>query len=79
MLFLECSEEVLLDRLLGRSKNSQRVDDNAASIHKRFETFRVQTLPVREWARERGKLVQVDASGTVEQVYQQCAKYFSTK
>ena len=39
VLFLQCSEEVMLERLLERGKTSGRADDNIESIKKRFRKF----------------------------------------
>jgi len=36
VLFLSCSEEVMLKRLLHRGETSGRADDNVESIQKRF-------------------------------------------
>lgn len=72
MLFFSCPESVLTERLLERGLTSQRIDDNAASIHKRLETYRIQTLPVREWASAAGKLHDIDSSGPVPIVFDEC-------
>ena len=45
VLFFECSEEVMLERIMKRgdeaaaSGGTKRVDDNAESAKKRFATF----------------------------------------
>ena len=46
LLFFECSEEVMQERLLKRSETSERPDDNIETIKKRFTTFAEKTLPV---------------------------------
>jgi UMP-CMP kinase len=46
MLLMECSEEVMLKRLLQRGAGSGRVDDNAETIRKRFNVYKTETLPV---------------------------------
>lgn len=46
MLFFECSEQVMEDRLLKRGETSGRTDDNADTIKKRFGTYIEKTLPV---------------------------------
>ena len=35
LLFLDCPQDIMLDRLLERGKTSGRVDDNPESIKKR--------------------------------------------
>jgi len=46
VLFFSCTEEIMKKRLLKRGETSGRVDDNEASIIKRFKTFETQTQPV---------------------------------
>lgn len=41
VLFLQCSEDVMLERLLERGKTSGRADDNIESIKKRFRKYQV--------------------------------------
>ncbi|CAH7666767.1 adenylate kinase-domain-containing protein [Phakopsora pachyrhizi] len=69
VLFLTCPEEKLLPRLIERGKTSGREDDNEESIKKRFRTFVETSLPVVDYYSEKGKVVQVDSSGTVEEIY----------
>lgn len=40
-LFLQCTEEVMLKRLLHRGETSGRTDDNVESIKKRFRTYAI--------------------------------------
>jgi len=69
VLFFTCTEEVMLQRLLERGKTSGREDDNAESIKKRFVTFHEQSMPVVEYYRKQAKVLEVDSTKTVEQVY----------
>lgn len=59
MLYFATTEEVLLARLLERGKTSGREDDNAASITKRFRTYKVETMPVIEYYSGLGKVAEV--------------------
>jgi adenylate kinase len=47
----------------------QRDDDNEDTIRNRLEVYRQQTAPLIEWYRERNKLEEVDAEGSVDEVY----------
>lgn len=69
VLFLTCPEEKLLPRLIERGKTSGREDDNEESIKKRFRTFAQTSMPVIDYYSSKGKVVQVDSSGTVDQIY----------
>ncbi|KAH7393183.1 hypothetical protein BKA64DRAFT_79305 [Cadophora sp. MPI-SDFR-AT-0126] len=69
VLFLDCPEDVMQDRLLKRAEMSRRVDDNIAIIRKRFKTFTQTTMPVIEHFRTQDKVVQMDATKVVDAVY----------
>lgn len=40
VIFFDCPEDAMVERLLERGKTSGRSDDNEETIRKRFETFR---------------------------------------
>ncbi|GAA5824576.1 hypothetical protein JCM11251_000482 [Rhodosporidiobolus azoricus] len=69
VLFLVCPEPILLERLLERGKTSGRDDDNAESITKRFQTFVNTSMPVVDYYRKQGKVVDIDSSKSIEDVY----------
>jgi UMP-CMP kinase len=46
LLFFDCPEEILINRLLKRSETSGRDDDNLDSIRKRLVTYNRETMPV---------------------------------
>jgi len=69
VLYFSTTEEVMLKRLLERGKTSGREDDNVESIKKRFRTYKFDTMPVIEYYGSQGKLVEVDSSGSVEEVH----------
>jgi UMP-CMP kinase len=46
VLFFDCPEEVMAERLIVRGATSGRADDNEATIRKRFATFRDSSMPV---------------------------------
>ena len=55
----ECSEEVMVGRLMERGQTSGRVDDNEETIRKRLHTFQQSTLPVIEHYQAIGKVKKV--------------------
>jgi len=69
VLFYVATEEVMLNRLLKRGETSGREDDNVESIKKRFRTYENDTKPVIEHYRNEGKVAEIDASGSVEEVH----------
>jgi len=76
VLFFECAEETLEQRLLERGKTSGRSDDNLASIKKRFKTFQSETMPVVEIFEGDGTLhkIQAEQGQSVEDVFRQVEK-----
>lgn len=48
----------------------QREDDNEDTIRSRLEVYREQTEPLVDFYRKRGKLLSIDAEGTVDEVYE---------
>lgn len=75
-LFLDCPESVMEARLLKRGETSGRSDDNAESIRKRFHTYVESTKPVIETFQKQGKLQQVQAAQSVEQVREEVYNIF---
>ncbi|KAJ5204164.1 adenylate kinase [Penicillium cinerascens] len=71
VLFLDCPEEVMEKRLLKRGETSGRDDDNEESIRKRFRTFVETSMPVVDDFEKKGKVVKVQATGSVEDVFAQ--------
>lgn len=49
---------------------SHRADDNEESVAARLETYDVQTKPLLDYYSQSGRLIHVDASGDVEEIYE---------
>ena len=76
VLYLDCPEEVMTERLLRRGQTSGRVDDNLEIMKKRFETSRKESMPMVELYESYGKLRTVKADRNVEEVYQEVSALF---
>jgi adenylate kinase family enzyme len=72
MLFLDCPEHVMEQRLLGRAQG--RSDDNPATIKKRFEVYLKHTMPVVDKFKDDGRLCRVDATRTPEEVFEDVSR-----
>lgn len=79
VLYFQCPEEVMLQRLLNRGKTSGRSDDNIESIKKRFTTFVQTSLPVVEYFDDQHKVVKVDCNEPVDDVYSHVVSQFKEK
>ncbi len=67
-LHFEIGEGELLARLAGRAREEGRSDDAEETIRHRLEVFRVQTLPLVDYYRRRGILVEINAVGLVDAI-----------
>lgn len=80
LLNLDCSEKVMEERLLQRAKGGEaRPDDNLETIRKRFRVHVEQCLPVLAHYEKKGKLRQVDASKSTDEVYTEIKQLFTDK
>ena len=48
----------------------QRADDNEETVRKRIEVYREQTKPVIDYYKHKGELYEIDASRTIEKVFE---------
>lgn len=71
VLFFDCKEDVLIERLLGRGLSSGRDDDNIESIRKRLITYRETTIPVIDYYDTQGKVFKFDSNGSKDVVTEQ--------
>lgn len=62
LLFLDCPESIMVDRLLERGKASSRSDDNIESIKKRLVTYEASTRPIIDIFKAAGKVRTVDSN-----------------
>ncbi|KAJ8906642.1 hypothetical protein NDN08_003135 [Rhodosorus marinus] len=77
VLFFDCPEKTMEERLLQRGKTSGRVDDNAESIRKRFKTFVETSLPVIEYYDAKSKVKRIDATQSPDEVYKVVRENFT--
>lgn len=65
---LSVPEEVLIDRLAGRSGQENRSDDRRETVLERLRVYRQKTEPLIEFYRWRGLLTDVDGVGNVSEI-----------
>ncbi|WP_430967190.1 adenylate kinase [Spongiimicrobium sp. 2-473A-2-J] len=66
---LEASDDVLVERLLERGKQSGRPDDqNGDKIRNRFEEYNQKTAPLRRYYTKQEKFHSVDGIGSIEEI-----------
>ena len=77
VLYFEVSDEEMKKRLLGR--NEGRADDNEETIAKRISTFNQETKPVIDAYEKEGKVIKIDASKSVDDVFAEVKQKFTEK
>lgn len=65
---LQVDSEELVRRLMQRSQDEGRFDDNEATIRKRMEVYRNETQPLLDYYRGQGKLVTINGMGEMDGV-----------
>lgn len=77
VLFFNCSEEVCVNRCLSRGQSgSGRSDDNMESLKKRIQTYNNDSLPIIKHFEELGKVKQIDASPSADEVFAKVEQVF---
>ncbi|XP_021269813.1 adenylate kinase isoenzyme 1 isoform X3 [Numida meleagris] len=75
LLYVDAGKETMVKRLLKRGETSGRVDDNEETIKKRLETYYKATEPVIAFYKGRGIVRQLNAEGSVDEVFQQVCSF----
>jgi len=71
VLWIDASQETMMERLLSRGLTSGRADDNEETIKNRLETFVKSTEPVIDYYKEQDKVRRVDSSLPPNEVFAQ--------
>lgn len=82
VLYLECSEQVMIERMKNRSTSSGRLDDIEKLFQIRCRTFFDRTYPCIELFKQKGIVLSINTEeGTIEQVLiklkESLSKYFN--
>lgn len=66
---LEVPEEVLVERMLNRGKQTGRADDNEDTIKKRLKVYHDQTEPLKEHYGKKNKYRAIKGTGSIEEIF----------
>lgn len=69
VLYYNVPEKTMEARMRKRAETSTRSDDKEDVIKKRIRNYLDQTLPVVDYYRKFGKVNEIDASGSIAEVY----------
>uniref|UniRef100_A0A6B2LKH0 Adenylate kinase n=1 Tax=Arcella intermedia TaxID=1963864 RepID=A0A6B2LKH0_9EUKA len=76
VVYFNCEERVLVERIMERAKTSGRSDDTLESLRLRLKTYKEQTQPIIEHYRKEGKLIEVDAGKSASDISQDVDSFF---
>lgn len=65
---LQVPPELLVERLVLRATEQNRPDDSLASIGERMKVYELQTAPAVGYYRQAGRLVEIDGTGSPNEV-----------
>jgi adenylate kinase len=78
-IHFKLEKDEALKRLFKRAEIENRADDNEESINRRINIFYNDTLPIIESFQAIGKLVEVDASPSIEEIFTDLTKKLELK
>lgn len=70
VIIIKLSEKDGVERIMSRAKIEGREDDTPESITHRLELYHQQTVPIIDYFKQLGKVVEIDGAGTVEEVHE---------
>jgi adenylate kinase len=74
VIYFHVSEEETVKRLLNRAQIEGRADDNTSAIRTRFEVYEKSTRPLIDHYKKMGKLLEINAARTIEEIGRDLAK-----
>jgi len=69
-VYFYLSDEIVIQRLMNRGKQSGRADDNIEVIENRIEVYKEQTQPLIDFYKKKELLLEIDASPTIEEIFE---------
>jgi adenylate kinase len=74
LINIDITDQEATKRLIKRGESSNRSDDNLEVITNRLQAYHEKTLPVLEFYREKGNLVNIDGMGSIPQIQDRISK-----
>lgn len=69
-VYFKVDQEELVKRLINRATEQGRSDDTPETVLRRMDVYREQTAPVLDYYRSSGRTVEIDGSGTPDDVFE---------
>jgi len=68
-VYFYLSDEIVIQRLMNRGKQSGRADDNIEVIENRIEVYKEQTQPLIDFYKKKELLLEIDASPSIKEIF----------
>jgi len=78
VLYLKVDMEEVQRRILKRAEIEKRADDTVEAVKARVENFFAQTMPLVDYYRNQGKLVEINGMQDIEHVFADICKVVET-
>lgn len=69
VIFIDLPYEDSVERMLKRAEIEHRADDTIDAIKKRLNVYKEETLPVVEFYRKQGKVIDIDGRPDIETIF----------
>lgn len=79
VIHLDIPREVSLERLAKRAVIENRSDDTPEAIHERLDIYEKDTLPVIEYYRKQGKMIDVNGVGEIQDIFKEIISKLESK
>lgn len=79
VLFIECTEDICVKRILERGKASGRTDDNRESLVKRFKTYIDSTAPIIDHYKQQNLVRSISGEPEPDQVFEKVKELFAAE
>lgn len=76
VLFMDCPDDICIERVKKRSQTSGRKDDNDETLRKRLNGYKRDTLPIIQHYDKQGLVRKVMGSDEIDTVYSQIRSLF---
>jgi adenylate kinase len=74
VILVDLPYQISIDRMLNRAKVENRADDNLETIKKRLDIYHKETVPVVDYYRSQGKILEVDGRPDIDTIFQEISQ-----
>ncbi len=75
---LEVPDDVLVERMLKRGRETGRADDNERTVKNRIAVFHKQTAPLKDYYSATGRYAAINGEGSVEHIFDEICRYIDS-